>query len=71
LEFDSVRVDGSESGREKAVVSEVKWKRLSDRERAQIENRLRADWRRSALGSRFSEVAFQVLDTTALEQLAE
>jgi hypothetical protein len=61
VEFDFVRGERGE-----AFVSEVKFKRLSAAERRQTENRLQADWQRSALHRRFPKVAFEVLDATVL-----
>lgn len=62
VEFDYVR---QEQGR--AVVSEVKFKRLSAAERRQLENHLAAGWQRSALQSRFRDVTFEILDASILE----
>jgi AAA+ ATPase superfamily predicted ATPase len=69
LEFDFVRADHRGPSRDKAVVTEVKWKRLTAKERAEIEKRLAADWQRCALRSRFKEVAFDVLDATVLKDI--
>ena len=62
VEFDYVR---QEHGR--AVVSEVKFKRLSAAERRQLENHLAAGWQRSALPGRFRDVTFEILDASILE----
>lgn len=62
VEFDYVR----ESGK-RAVVSEVKFKRLAAAERRQLENHLAAGWQRSALARRFQDVTFEILDVSALE----
>ena len=62
VEFDYVR---DERGR--AVVSEVKFKRLSAAERQQLEKHLAAGWQRSGLSRRYREVTFEILDASALE----
>lgn len=61
VEFDYVR---EEHGR--AVVSEVKFKRLSAVEQRQLEKNLTAVWQRSGLARRFRNVAFEIVDATAL-----
>ena len=62
VEFDYVR---DERGR--AVVSEVKFKRLTAAERKQQENHLAAGWQRSGLSRRYRDVSFEILDTSVLE----
>ena len=62
VEFDYVR---DEQGR--AVVAEVKFKRLSAAERRQLESHLAAGWQQSALARRFREVTFEILDVSILE----
>ena len=62
VEFDYVREEGK-----RAVVSEVKFKRLSAAERRQLENHLAAGWQRSALARRFRDVTFEILDVSVLE----
>ena len=49
-----------------AIVSEVKFKRLSAAERRQLESHLAAAWQRSALQSRFRKVTFEILDASVL-----
>ena len=71
LEFDFVRIDHRGTGRDKAVVTEVKWKRLTAGQRAEVVRQLAADWQRSALSARFKDVAFEVLDATALRESQE
>ena len=61
LEFDFVRDEN-----QGAVVSEVKFKRLSAADRRQLENHLAAGWQRSALHKRFSKVGFEILDVSVL-----
>lgn len=61
VEFDYVR---DEQGR--AVVSEVKFKRLSADERRHLENELSSAWQRSALAHRFLDVSFEILDISRL-----
>ena len=62
VEFDYVREEAK-----RAVVSEVKFKRLSAAERRQLENHLAAGWQRSALARRFRDVSFEILDVSVLE----
>lgn len=61
VEFDYVRAE-----RERAVVSEVKFKQLSATERQRLEQHLASGWRRSALSRRYSEVSFEILDASVL-----
>jgi hypothetical protein len=61
-EFDFVRTEGCGHARERAVVSEVKWKQLTTSEKAQIEKRLAAAWQRCALRGRYQDVAFEVIE---------
>ncbi len=63
VEFDFVREAGKQ-----AVVSEVKFKRLSATERRRIEARLAANWQRSALADRFQGATYEVIDISALEE---
>lgn len=49
-----------------AVVSEVKFKKLTITERRQIEHHLADGWQRCALSRRFKSVKFEVLDVTIL-----
>jgi AAA+ ATPase superfamily predicted ATPase len=67
LEFDFVRTERHGSGRERAIVSEVKWRQLSAGERARIEKHLTETWQRCALRNRYKEVAFEVLDANILK----
>lgn len=62
VEFDFVREEGK-----RAVVSEVKFKRLVAAERRQLENHLAGGWQRSALANRFRDVTFEILDVSVLE----
>jgi AAA+ ATPase superfamily predicted ATPase len=61
VEFDYVR---DERGR--AVVSEVKFKRLSARECRQLEQHVAASWQQSALSRRFRDVSFEIVDASVL-----
>lgn len=61
VEFDFVR---EENGA--AVVSEVKFKRLTAREKRQATDHLADMWQRSALSRRYREVTFEILDTSVL-----
>lgn len=66
LEFDFVR-PAEPAGKERSlVVSEVKWKRLTVKERRQIEQELAAKWQRCALRDRYPHVRFEVLDASTL-----
>lgn len=62
VEFDYVRENGKQ-----AVVSEVKFKRLTAAERRQLDAHLATGWQRSALARRFQDVTFEILDVSALE----
>ena len=61
VEFDFVR---DEQGR--AVVSEVKFKKLSAADRRRLENHLAAGWQKSALSRRYRDVTFEILDASIL-----
>jgi hypothetical protein len=69
LEFDFVRTERHGSGRERAIVSEVKWRQLSAGERTRIENHLIEAWQRCALRNRYKEVAFEILDADVLKKV--
>ena len=69
LEFDFVRGERRGDGRERAVVSEVKWKHLSAGERARIERHLAEGWQRCALRNRYKEVVFEIHDADALREV--
>ena len=62
LEFDFVRQE--QPGR--LIVTEVKWRRLSATEKAQVEGRLKANWRESSLSRKYPAVEFEVLDAAVL-----
>jgi hypothetical protein len=61
VEFDFVR---DERGR--AVVSEVKFKRISADERRHLEQQLASGWQQSALSRRFVNVSFEILEVSLL-----
>ena len=61
LEFDFVRVEKGE-----AIVSEVKFRKLSSSERSQLETHLAEGWKLSSLSKRFGRVQFEILDTALL-----
>jgi len=63
-EFDYVR-----SNNETAIVSEVKFKKLTVQDRRQLENHLASVWQRCALSRRFRSVRFEILDNTVLEEI--
>lgn len=63
LEFDFVRP--GEPGQ--LIVTEVKWRRLSEMERPQLESRLKENWHKSKLSCQYPVVRFEVLDATVLE----
>jgi AAA+ ATPase superfamily predicted ATPase len=69
LEFDSVRPDHRVGEGKGAIVTEVKWKRLTTKERREIELRLTANWQRCALRNQFNHVEFEVIDATFLKQI--
>jgi len=62
VEFDFVREAGK-----RAVVSEVKFRRLSAGEKRQLESHIAAGWQRSALARRYRDATIEILDTTVLE----
>ncbi len=69
LEFDFVRTEQHGHGRKRAVVTEVKWKQLAANDRIQLEKHLTDTWSRSALSKRYSEVRFEILDTSVLKEI--
>jgi len=62
VEFDFVRQ--GKPGR--LIVTEVKWRRLSATDRAKVEERLKANWRKSLLSRKYPTAEFEVLDATVL-----
>jgi hypothetical protein len=67
LEFDSIHSVSDASGRQRLIVSEVKWKRLTTSERTEITQRLAQTWAKSALHNRYPYVDFEVIDATVLK----
>ena len=61
VEFDSVREE-----KDGAVVTEMKFKKLSAGERSQLETHLADGWQRCALAKRFRNVRFEILDASLL-----
>lgn len=66
VEFDVVCAHPSDSAT--LIVAEVKWKRLSAKERDTITTGLELRWQRSALRHRYTKVTFLVVDATVLER---
>lgn len=64
LEIDLVSPDADVPDR--LLVGEVKWKRLSERERSGVLNDLRGKWSRCALAARHPDVRFEVFDAGEL-----
>jgi hypothetical protein len=62
LEFDFVRQEKPGV----LIVTEVKWRRLSGTERAQVERHLKENWQKSVLARKQPAAEFEVLDATAL-----
>jgi AAA+ ATPase superfamily predicted ATPase len=62
LEFDFVRLE--KPGR--VIVTEVKWRRLSASEKAQIKESLKEKWQKSTLARKYPSVEFEVVDAGAL-----
>jgi len=62
IEFDFVRL--AKPGH--AIVTEVKWRHLTEADRAQIIGGLREKWSRSALATRLQTADFEVLDAGVL-----
>lgn len=71
LEFDLVRAERGERAGRGLIVSEVKWRRLTDAERVRIRKQLEEKWRRSRLRMRYSAVTFEILDTRILAATRE
>ena len=69
LEFDLVRAGPRADEGHPIVVSEVKWKRLSNTERGRILKELEEKWRRSNLSRKFANVSFEVIDAGILADL--
>lgn len=62
LEFDFVRQE--KPGR--LIVTEVKWRRLSGPEKAEVEAHLKENWQKSVLARKHSGAEFEVLDASVL-----
>jgi hypothetical protein len=50
------------------LVAEIKWRRLSSTERANVRRQLQSKWSRCQLAKQFSSVRFEVLDAGVLAQ---
>jgi hypothetical protein len=66
LEFDMVRRNPAGDSNAAVIVSEIKWRRVSDNEAANLQQELAAKWQRSALHTRYQHVTFEVLDASLL-----
>jgi hypothetical protein len=64
LEFDLVRFEDTSESR--VIVTELKWKQLSPKEKQGIETALRDKWQRSLLSKKFSKVSFEIVDWNIL-----
>jgi AAA+ ATPase superfamily predicted ATPase len=60
-EFDFLRKDG-----DGVVVSEVKFKKLTDAEKTGLKKQLAEKWKSSAAAHRYPRAAFEILDTSEL-----
>jgi uncharacterized protein len=69
LEFDLVRLERTDDGREQAVVSEVKWRNIPAREKPRLLKHLNDNWQRSTLGKRYPNVALELIDASLLKQI--
>jgi AAA+ ATPase superfamily predicted ATPase len=69
LELDMVRADPRPDERHHVIVSEVKWTRLNDADRARILKELEEKWQRSSISKKYSNVTFEVLDAGILAGL--
>ena len=50
----------------RVIVTEVKWRRLSASEKAQIKDSLKEKWQKSTLARKYPSVEFEVVDAGAL-----
>jgi len=48
------------------IVTEVKWRRLSAAQKAQVEQRLKENWQKSVLSRKYPTAEFEVLDAAVL-----
>jgi len=69
LEFDLVRSEQHESGKQTLIVAEVKWRSISAAERQEAKKRLEEAFQRSALRNRYPDVTFKVLDASVLKAM--
>lgn len=64
LEFDLVRFKGD--NKNELIVSEVKWKKLNEKEKDKITSRLPHKWQESKLSKKYSKVKFEIIDKSIL-----
>jgi predicted Fe-S protein YdhL (DUF1289 family) len=69
--FDLVRTDPGDGTGRGLVVSEVKWRHLTDAERLRIRKQLEEKWKRSTLCRRYPTATFEVLDAGILASSRE
>jgi hypothetical protein len=62
LEFDFVR----QADRGRLIVTEVRWRKLAQGERAQVLQRLKENWAKARLSRRYPNAQFEVLDAGCL-----
>jgi AAA+ ATPase superfamily predicted ATPase len=66
VELDLVAPDPSKT--KDLIVAEVKWRKLTAAERANVLRQLQSKWSRCQLAKKHAEVRFEVLDASLLEQ---
>ena len=69
LEFDLVRTDYDNGNTDKLIISEVKWRHVTEREKPRLLKQLADKWQRCALSKRYPEVDFELIDANLLKQL--
>jgi len=65
-----VRTENDTAGKKTAIVSEVKWKHLSEGEERLLKKNIEAKWKESVLSRKYKKVAFEILDARMLAILA-
>lgn len=70
LEFDAVRIEPGPAKTSVAVVTEVKWTRLSPAERTRLAAAVADKWSRCTLNHKWLAPRIEILDATHLKQLA-
>ncbi|HSI85410.1 MAG: ATP-binding protein [Candidatus Methylacidiphilales bacterium] len=66
VEFDFLRLEDDPTEKPKLIVTEVKWKYLTEGERAHLHNQLSEKWMQCKLRDKYPNVSFEVLDADIL-----